>query len=52
MCATVPLAFVSLMVVSNIVRQYSGDPVNFLRWTLLMIAAAIVVTIYIIVFPR
>lgn len=51
-CGAVPFAFLSLMVVAQVIRRYSGDAVNFLRWTLLMIVAAIVVTIYLIVFPR
>lgn len=51
-CYAVPLGFLTLMIVAQIVRKFSGDAVNFLRWTLLMLLSAIVVTIYIIIFPR
>ena len=35
-----------------VVARYSQDPVNVLRWILLMLVAALVVTVYLTIFPR
>ena len=50
--AAVPLAFVTVITVAFTVARYSQDPVNVLRWILLMLVAAVVVTVYLTIFPR
>ncbi|KAK9803448.1 hypothetical protein WJX73_002248 [Symbiochloris irregularis] len=51
-CYLVPLGLALLMVAASIIRRYSNDDVNFLRWSVLMIIAAMVAALYIIIFPK
>ena len=51
-CAAVAGGAITVITVAFVVARYSQDPVNILRWILLMAVAAIVVTVYLTVFPR
>ena len=48
----VPAAALVVITTAFVVGHYSKDRVNILRWLLLMLVAALVVTVYLTVFPR
>lgn len=48
----VPLGLALLMTVAQVIRKYSNNDVNFFRWSVLMVIAAMVVALYSIIFPR
>ena len=47
-----PAAAFVVVTTAFVVGHYSKDRVNILRWLLLMVVAALVVTVYLTVFPR
>lgn len=50
-CAA-PMIFISLLISANVIRRYTNDSVNMVRWIFLFVAAVLGNALYFIFMPK